>query len=57
MCRMFIQCLKVIIFAKATVYYETNKTPPNKLTEARMQLAEIRKKAQAKIMGETTKAK
>jgi hypothetical protein len=48
---MFIQCLKVIIFAKATVYYQTNKSHPNKPTKARMQLAEIIKKAQAKIMG------
>jgi hypothetical protein len=53
---MFIQCLKVMIFAKSAVYYETNKTHPNKLTKARMQLAEICKKAQAKIMGGTTKA-
>jgi hypothetical protein len=48
---MFIPCLKVMIFAKAAVYYQTNKAPPNKLTKARMQLAEICKKAQAKIMG------
>ncbi|NQY11318.1 MAG: hypothetical protein HRT71_17605 [Flavobacteriales bacterium] len=54
---MFIQSLKVIIFAKAAVYYQTNKEHPNKLTKARMQLAEIIKKAQAKIMGGITKAK
>jgi hypothetical protein len=48
---MFIQYLKVIIFAKAAVYYKTNKVHPNKPTKARMQLAEICKKAQAKIMG------
>jgi hypothetical protein len=47
--------IKVIIFAKPAVYYQTNKTHPNKLTKARMQLAEISKKAQAKIMGYTTK--
>ena len=50
MCRMFIQCLKVIIFAKPAVYYETNKEHPNKLTKARMQLAQNNQKAQAKIM-------
>jgi hypothetical protein len=48
---MFIQCLKVIIFAKLAVYYQANKAHPNKLTKARMQLAEICKKAQVKIMG------
>jgi len=48
---MFIQSLKVIIFAKPAVYCQTNKAHPNKLTKARMQLAEIYKKAQAKIMG------
>jgi hypothetical protein len=48
---MFIQRLKVIIFAKPAVYYQTNKAHPNKPTKARMQLAEISKKAQAKIMG------
>lgn len=53
---MFIQSLKVIIFAKPAVYYETNKEHPNKLTKARMQLAENCKKAQAKIMGYTIKA-
>jgi hypothetical protein len=51
MCRLFVQCLKVIIFAKTAVYYQTNKTHPNKPTKARMQLAENCKKAQAKIMG------
>ena len=54
---MFIQCLKVIIFAKEAVYYQTNKAHQNKLTKARMQLAENCKKAQAKIMGGITKAK
>jgi len=48
---MFIQCLKVIIFAKATVCSETNKAKPSKPDQARMQLEEISKKAQAKIMG------
>ena len=54
---MFIQSLKVIIFAKPAVYYQTNKEHPNKLTKARMQLAQNSQKAQAKIMGGITKAK
>ena len=49
MCRMFIQSLKVIIFAKPAVYYQTNKTHPNKPTKARMQLAEISRKHKQKL--------
>jgi len=46
---MFIQCLKVIIFAKSAVYYQTNKVHPNKPTKARMQLAEISRKHKQKL--------
>jgi hypothetical protein len=55
MCRMFIQSLKVIIFAKLAVYYQTNKTHPNKLTKARMQLAEISRKHKQKLWAEPQK--
>ena len=41
--------IKVIIFAKAAVYYQTNKTHPNKLTKQGCNLQLIARKHKQKL--------
>ena len=41
--------IKVIIFAKAAVYYQTNKTHPNKLTKQGCNLQVIARKHKQKL--------